>query len=616
MNPVAVFTKSMSVGVKIYGVVAVCLLFMGGIAGVSYWQMSLIGEDVAGIAERDVPMSSSLTNVTIRQLEQSIAVERAFRVGEEMSRHAEKRKDFEGLVRKFEALGEKVGAELVAVGKLAESAKSHAVTQAGRELFEGVIADMKNIETQHAAFDGDAIAALKLLNAGKIEEAIAFEGKIAIAEDRLDRALEGLLKKVESFTLQAAQSAEAKEQNAIMMIAIMGAAALFCSSLIAFLLVRTSISRPLGEVVRGLNALTAGDLDVEIVARSDDEIGQVATALLTFKETLIRTRQLEQEQKAAEKKAEEEEARRAMAEREAAAKEAADKERAAQEVAARTAKMEQIIASFDQEVTNVLQLVSSAATELRASAESMTKTADHTSQQSSAVAAASEEASANIQTVASAAEELSASVGEIGRQVSESSRIAATAVAEASNTNQKVQGLAEAAQKIGEVVSLINDIASQTNLLALNATIEAARAGEAGKGFAVVASEVKSLATQTAKATEEIGGQIGAIQEATGEAVTAIEGISEVIGQISEISTAVATAVEEQGSATREIASNVQQAAAGTQEVSGNIVQVNQAASETGQSAGEVLTAAEELSRQGEMMRRQVDDFLQKIRAA
>ena len=222
----------------------------------------------------------------------------------------------------------------------------------------------------------------------------------------------------------------------------------------------------------------------------------------------------------------------------------------------------------------------------------------------------------SLEAVASAAEELSSSVAEISRQVSQSSEIASNAVQEVDNTNAKVLGLAKASQKIGEVVALINDIADQTNLLALNATIEAARAGDAGKGFAVVASEVKNLANQTAKATEEISGQIGDIQGATGEAVGAMENIGKTIAEIDEIATTIASAVEEQGAATQEIARNVEQASTGTQEVTSNITGVNQAASETGTASSQVLTAANELSNQSETMRDEVEKFLDDIKAA
>jgi methyl-accepting chemotaxis protein len=261
-------------------------------------------------------------------------------------------------------------------------------------------------------------------------------------------------------------------------------------------------------------------------------------------------------------------------------------------------------------VKDVVGIVASAASEMEASAQSMTATAEETNRQSTAVAAASEQAATNVQTVASAAEELSASIREIQQQMTTSARIAQQAVEQVDKTDVTVTGLVQAADKIGEVVNLISDIASQTNLLALNATIEAARAGEAGKGFAVVASEVKNLANQTAKATEEIGQQIAAMQTATGESVQAIRGIGETIKQISEVTTTVASAVEEQGAATQEISRNVQQAAAGTQEVSSNITGVSQAATQTGTAAGQVLNAARELAQQGQQLNTEIDGFL------
>ncbi len=394
-------------------------------------------------------------------------------------------------------------------------------------------------------------------------------------------------------------------------IALVGCIGVF---LAAGLYVGARAASPIRLITEIMNRLADDDLSVDVpVMTQRDEIGEMGKALAIWKSNKIENDQRRREKEEAEKRAEKERAER-ESEREAAERQAAEAEEKAEEE--RKAAMLAMADEFENGVMSVIEAVSSATTQMRASAEAMSQSAEQTSSRSSNVAAASEEATANIQTVAAAAEELSSSVNEIGRQVSEAKRVAQTAVAEAGNTNRKVQGLADAANRIGEVVDLINDIASQTNLLALNATIEAARAGEAGKGFAVVASEVKSLATQTAKATEEIGGQIAGIQDATGEAVSAIEGISDVIGQISEISTAVANAMDQQGSATQEIASNVQQAAAGTQEVSGNIVEVNQAASETGQTAGQVLSAAEELSRQGEDLRQQVENFLNTVRAA
>jgi len=382
-------------------------------------------------------------------------------------------------------------------------------------------------------------------------------------------------------------------------------------------LIGNGIANPIGRMTGVMGDLAKGNKETEVPDQDrKDEIGSMAQAVQVFKDNMIENERLQAEQRDAEVKAQEEEKRRADAEREGEREGTEKREREAAEATARTERIDAMIAAFDSQVTKALEAVASAATEMQASAETMSATAEQTNHQATAVAAASEEATVNVQTVASSAEELSASIEEISRQVTQSNQIAQNAVNEAKQTNEKVEGLAAAAQKIGDVVSLINDIASQTNLLALNATIEAARAGDAGKGFAVVASEVKSLATQTGKATEEIGAQITAIQGATSEAVQAIQGIGGTIGQLGEIATSVASAVDQQGSATKEIANSVQQAAAGTQEVSGNIAQVTQAAGETQANAGQMLGATKELAQQGETLRQEVDKFLTEIRAA
>ncbi len=356
---------------------------------------------------------------------------------------------------------------------------------------------------------------------------------------------------------------------------------------IGFMFMRRQL-RPLGTITAVVERLRGHDLAVEIPAQDrQDEIGTLAKAVATFKASMIEGDRLADEQRR------EDEAR-----------------------AKRAKRIEELCSTFDQASSQAVKSVAAAATEMQSSSTALSVTAEQTTRQASAVAAASEQASANVETVASAAEELSSSIAEISRQVTQASQIASAAVSEAERTNVKVQGLAQAANKIGEVVALITDIAEQTNLLALNATIEAARAGDAGKGFAVVASEVKNLANQTAKATDEIGAQIAGIQTATQEAVAAIETITQTISKINEVNSGVASAVEEQGAATQEIARNVEQAAAGTQEVSANIGGVSQAANDTGAAATQIQSAAAGLSRQSEELRAEVDRFLGGVRAA
>jgi len=277
---------------------------------------------------------------------------------------------------------------------------------------------------------------------------------------------------------------------------------------------------------------------------------------------------------------------------------------------------EAAIRAFGETSRTLLENVRSAAASMQTVARSLTTTAERTSGQAMTVAAASEQASSNVQTVATSAEELSSSIGEIGRQVAESSRITTRAVDSAEQTNAQIQGLADAAQKIGDVVKLIGAIAGQTNLLALNATIEAARAGDAGKGFAVVASEVKTLATQTAQATEEIAGKVTEMQAATTQAVQAIQGITETIQRIDEIASGIAASVEEQGTATAEIARNVQQAALGTQEVSSTVADITHAAQETGRGAGSVVASADEVAGRMASLNVEIERFFERIQSA
>ncbi len=419
--------------------------------------------------------------------------------------------------------------------------------------------------------------------------------KLALSEGAAVRAKvrEAVQPRIDLITEQfeqAKKDAQTRADRAGLVLVGATLAGLTLAVAIAVAIVMLGITRPLGSLVGVLQRMAKGDIEAEIrEAVRGDEIGAVGRAVEGIKAMVA-------------KKAAEETERKQIVDAAAAAE--------------RRRTMIDLADGFEAAVGGIVGMVSSSATELQATAGTMTATATETASQSTTVAAAAEEAAANVNTVAAAAEELEASVLEIGRQVSGSAALAQRAVAEADQTAELVRALSQTSARIGNVVGMISGIAGQTNLLALNATIEAARAGEAGRGFAVVAAEVKELASQTAKATEEIAQHIGEVQGVTDQAVMAIGGITGRIREIDGMATSIAAAVEQQGAATQEIVRNVSQAAVGTGEVTSNIAGVAQASEETGAAASQVLSAATELSRQSERLGAEVTRFLATVRAA
>src|SRR5579863_2271966 len=559
------FSK-LSIRIKIVSVVCLLLLALAGMGLLSAWSMRTLNDHTKEIATSWMPSIKMLG-----ELHADVVMYRAI-IRQHML--ADTKEDKDGAEKALVTLSEKNANLRKAYETVITSPEERALyTDFSKrwEEYKAIVARMLELSKKDGLSREARELNKEMMKAGN--EADAFLAKDIELNDK------GAAKE--------ARAAEDTYSSVLMVLASIVGLAILSGAAVSFYVVR-DVSAGIASIVEPMQALGKGDLTAEVPHRGEKtEIGQMADALQIFKQALI-------------------------------AKRAAD-ELAAKDAEAkieRGRRVESITREFEQMIGQIVTNVSSASTQLEASAGTLSTTASRSQELSTTVAAASEEASTNVQSVASATEELSSSVNEISRQVQESARMASNAVGQARSTTDRVGELSKAATRIGDVVELINTIAGQTNLLALNATIEAARAGEAGRGFAVVASEVKALAEQTAKATGEIGQQISGIQAATQESVSDIKEISGTIERLSEISSTIAAAVEEQGAATQEISRNVQQAAQGTVQVSSNITDVQRGAGETGSASSQVLLAAQSLSRDSNRLKLEVGKFLNTVRAA
>ncbi len=561
--------SALSIRAKVIAVIAFMLIAMSGMGLLAIRSMQSINAHTVEIASNWLPSVRVLGDLRTDINLYRIAL-RAHVMAETLEAKAANDKRLAGIL-------ERIAKDRKAYEQLISSAEERRIYQDWTKAWD------KYIDGVQEVID------LSRKSVGRIptEASEAISKKVAVIAAESDKILEKGIEFNNNGADTATRQAAEGYNFAFWFLLSIVTAVILCGVGVGIYLVR-DLSNGIAAIVKPMQALGSGDLTAEVTRCGEKtEIGAMADALQVFKEALI-------------------------------AKKAAD-EAAAMDAEAkieRGRRVDSITSNFEAMIGEIVETVSSASTELEASAGTLSATAERAQELTTTVAAASEEASTNVQSVASATEEMASSITEISRQVQESARIASEAVGQASRTNDRVGELSKAAARIGDVIELINNIAGQTNLLALNATIEAARAGEAGRGFAVVASEVKALAEQTAKATGEIGQQITGIQAATQESVGAIQEISGTIGKLSEISSAIAAAVEEQGAATQEISRNVQQAAHGTQMVSANITDVQRGATETETASSHVLSAAQSLSGDSNRLKVEVAKFLESVRAA
>ncbi len=579
--------KGFSIGHKALVLVAIFVGLLGVVSLTAIYQMRGIEQEVKKLADTYMPIAASMQTLAEHKLSQALLFEQTLRVGEQVIYEDEAELKYSAAVAEFLRLSDEIRAELVTSRELVSGAIDNNANEALTSMFSDVQSSLEEIDIADATATKDArnkvfdsIEEGSFLTAVKYEEDV--KKQFALVNVSVKRVLENIKTATNGAVIRAAEIQDFALK--IMMVISLVAALLGGAS--TLLLVRRNLISPLNDVISALDSLSNDDTSVSLKIKSNDEIGALARTFESFKDKVSETQKLREQQALQKQRAEED--RRSM--------------------------MANLANDLEAGVKSLTEDVVKTTSEMETSARSLVSTSEQSEGQAQMVASASTSANGNVETVAAAVEELSASISEINAQVSRSSDITDNAVSDAGRTQATVNELAVGAEKIETVLTLIQDIAEQTNLLALNATIEAARAGDAGKGFAVVASEVKNLATQTAKATEEISAQITAIQSKTGDAVQAIGNVTSVIGQIADISSAINTSVDEQRAATHEIAKSIQETAADTGRVNEGTSQLSDAATTTKLEMENMLQSTAHVSSQAIDMKNQVERFLAEIR--
>lgn len=573
--------QSFRIGHRIYALAIMMLVFIGVIGAVGVYKMSEIGQELKVIAERNTPMNKVLTKVTEHQLEQAVLLEQALRLkGIQTSSSDE---DYKRIITSFKDIAKVTDEEILQIKAMMEQFVSATNDQEVLEEFEYLLARINYIKDLHLDYETHVFEVFDALESG-FYDASAIKEKVYVIEqeqDDLVTSIDEVLNKVMAFNTDSVDNALALEiagQNWIMWNAIV----VFILALVVAYFIMVSVTKPLNGLTYAMQKLAEGDLDVVIPDNYyRDEVQEMADAMHIFQDNMLRVKRLETEQKEAKRKQQQ-----------------------------RQNELNQLVGILGSTIGAVFKTMMSSSRDMMERADSMKIQSGETQSLASSVATEAEESSANAQSLSAATDEMVASIQEISKQVTQSSEVAKKAVELSLNSQDEVKALQDTSEEIGQVIQLITDIAEQTNLLALNATIEAARAGEAGKVFAVVASEVKNLAGQTAKATEEIEQKIGSIQNASKNSAKSISQISEIISSIDQYITAIVAAIEEQNSTTQEIARNVAFVCESSGRVAESVSTIHQKSEEVGNSSASVDENSRKMVEDSEVISREVETFL------
>lgn len=571
----------MKIGHRIYILVTILLLFIGVIGGVGVYKMDVIGKEMEEVAKRDIPLTRIMEKITVHQLEQAILMEKALRF-QGVTAHKDG-ETYGDIVKHFKKLAHKTDEEILEAEEMVQNMIKKAYSPEAKKEFEHVYEELKKIEKEHQQYEHHVFDIFKSIESDYDVKVASKEDIIKVEEEQedLDHHIEALLEEVSSFTQHAMDKALADEKRGKNLILSLSVIVFVLGTALAFVLAR-SVTGPLSKLTGSMTELSNGDLNADIPSvKYEDEVNDMSEAMIIFQKNMLRAKQLEDEQVALKKKQQQ-----------------------------RQDELNQLVGIFGSTIGAVFSQILDSSKDMVGQAGNMLNQSQSSQDMASSVATEAEESSANAQSLAAATEEMVASIKEISQQVNKSSQITSEAVQISKTSEADVKELQHTSQEIGEVVQLITDIAEQTNLLALNATIEAARAGDAGKGFAVVANEVKSLAAQTAKATDEIAEKINSIRDASGRSAESISKIGAVISDIDQYITAIVAAIEEQNSVTSEIARNVEFVSQSSGRVSESVQNIQTQSSEVSHSSQSVNDNADHMSKEASILSKEVETFL------